>query len=117
MTGCRRIALSDVSPCTTLSGFSGSPVFWVGDHGRPRPYAFAGVLIRGSHATKTAMFIDGRMLVRVLRRVVSEEGMGAVTGKWNEDDRSPRDRPWETATPPLSMRCSKAGGLDACAGG
>ena len=78
MRACHRIALLDVSPCTTLSGFSGSPVFWIGDDGRPPPYAFAGVLIRGSHASKTAMFIDGRMLVRVLRRVVSGEGLPVV---------------------------------------
>ena len=71
MRRCHNISLSDVSPCETLDGFSGSPVFWVGDHGAPPLYAFAGVLIRGTHSSKTAYFIDQAVLIHVLQRVVS----------------------------------------------
>lgn len=72
---CHKISLSDVSPCESLDGFSGSPVFWVGDHGSPPPYAFAGVLIRGTHGSKTAHFIDRAVLLHVLQRLVSGSGL------------------------------------------
>ena len=56
---CHKVKLHDVSVCSTLDGFSGSPVFWISDHEAPKEYYFVGVLIKGTHSSKTAYYVDG----------------------------------------------------------
>lgn len=69
MMHCHEMKLRDVTVCSTLDGFSGSPVFWLGDTGPPREYRFAGVLIKGTHSSKTAYYVDAEVLRQALKRL------------------------------------------------
>lgn len=70
MAHCHEMKLRDVSPCSTLDGFSGSPVFWISAQDPPRKeYRFAGVLIRGSYVSKRAYYVEAEVLMRVLNKI------------------------------------------------
>jgi hypothetical protein len=64
---CIEIKFRDVSPCTSLNGFSGTPVFWIGDE-PPHQHCFAGLMLRGDHGSKQGHFLKGDILLEVLRR-------------------------------------------------
>ena len=67
MEHCHEVKLDDVSRCTTLNGFSGSPVFWIGGTGM---YYFAGVLIKGTHSSKTAYYLDAEVLKQTFQNIL-----------------------------------------------
>ena len=76
MAHCHEMRLRDVSPCSTLDGFSGSPVFWISDQDPPKKeYRFAGVLIRGTYASKTAYYVEAEVLMRALNKISSTPRM------------------------------------------
>ncbi len=68
MQHCHQIKLYDISCCSTLDGFSGSPVFWVSDQTAPK-YYFVGILIRGTYSSQTAYYVDGRVLTQALKKL------------------------------------------------
>ena len=69
MDHCHEILLHDVDHCTTLDGFSGSPIFWISNNRSPRTYYFAGVLIRGSLKARKAIYIGGGVLIGALNQL------------------------------------------------
>jgi hypothetical protein len=69
MAHCHEIEIRDVSPCTTLDGMSGSPVFWVGEASPQRAHLFTGVMLRGTHASRRAHYVEGEVLVAALQRL------------------------------------------------
>ena len=70
MAYCHEMRLRDVSPCSTLDGFSGSPVFWISNEDPPnKDYCFSGIVIRGTHSSRIVHYVDGEVLRRALKRL------------------------------------------------
>lgn len=70
MAHCHQIRLNDVSVCSTLDGFSGSPVFWISDDEHRREYRFCGVLIKGSHSSRTAYYVGSEVLKQTFEQLI-----------------------------------------------
>lgn len=71
MQHCYQIRFRDISPCSTLDGLSGAPVFWVGDD-QPRSHRLAGMMLRATYASATGYFVDANVIVSALEKALAE---------------------------------------------
>jgi|TARA_R100000005_G_scaffold85488_1_gene53950 hypothetical protein len=71
MQHCFQIRFRDLSPCSTLDGLSGAPVFWVGDD-QPRSHCLAGMMLRATYASATGYFVDANVIVSALEKALAE---------------------------------------------
>ncbi len=69
MQGCFEFEINDLSPCTTLDGFSGSPVFWIGPKKEQRDHLFAGIIIKATYASKRGHYIGGEVLLKAFQKL------------------------------------------------
>ena len=66
------IRFPDLSHCQTLDGVSGAGLFWVDDRKRPMPHKLAGILHRATLSSCAGYFIEGTLLLDVLRRDLAQ---------------------------------------------
>jgi hypothetical protein len=78
MKRCHKITFKDVSHCAAfgdpklaLDGMSGAAVFWIG-HTEPRPHCFAEVLLRATYTSGTGYFVDGRVVIAALDKILDD---------------------------------------------
>lgn len=66
---CHNVQLDYIGPISSLDGLSGSPVFVLErkNSGRDKPH-FCGMMIRGTASSKTAIFVDGEIIYKIIRR-------------------------------------------------
>lgn len=71
MQHCYQVRFRDLSPCSTLDGLSGTPVFWIGDD-QPRSHRLVGMMLRATYASATGYFMDAKVIVNVLDKALAE---------------------------------------------
>ena len=71
MNHCYQVRFRDLSPCSTLDGLSGAPVFWIGDD-QPRSHRLAGMMLRATYASATGYFVDSNVIVSTLEKALAE---------------------------------------------
>jgi hypothetical protein len=74
MQHCYQVRFRDLSPCSTLDGLSGTPVFWVGD-GQPRSHRLAGMMLRATYCSGTGYFLHANVIVSALDKALAEAGI------------------------------------------
>jgi hypothetical protein len=70
MAHCVEIAFRDVSPCSTLNGLSGSPVFWL-SASKPHNHVFVGILLRATHSSRRGFIVQAHVLFAALENLVT----------------------------------------------
>lgn len=71
MEHCYQVRFRDLSPCSTLDGLSGTPVFWIGDD-NPRSHMLAGMMLRATHSSATGYFVHANVIVNALDKALAE---------------------------------------------
>lgn len=71
MQHCYEVKFRDLSPCSTLDGLSGTPVFWIGEKA-PREHRLAGMILRATYTSATGYFVDANVIVNALEKVLTE---------------------------------------------
>jgi hypothetical protein len=71
MKHCYEIKFRNLSPCNTLDGLSGTPVFWIGE-GNPREHRFAGLIIRATYSSGKGHFLHGDVVLTALEKTLMQ---------------------------------------------
>lgn len=70
MAHCHELAFRDLSPCTTLDGLSGTPLFWIGNE-QPRPHGFAGLMLRATYTSHRGYFLEPELIMSALDKALA----------------------------------------------